>query len=121
MSEKLLPCPFCGKAAHVERLSHWSGGFKIVCNKGCVRTCKHYDEEKAIVVWNTRPNIHKHDWLKFSKPRWARMMNGLGYVFDKYVGEEIYYKCAVCGLEVSGDTDDPGKKEVSSDGKDKNP
>lgn len=52
--DKLKPCPFCGKSAHIRRSSHWSGGFQIACGTGCIRTKKYYNEDEVIATWNKR-------------------------------------------------------------------
>lgn len=52
----LLPCPFCGREATVERLP----GINMFCvsceNEGCLVSCETYDEtlDEAIAAWNRR-------------------------------------------------------------------
>jgi hypothetical protein len=59
MNEKLKPCPLCGGKA----IEHWyeNGNYQIGCNNGeglgCnIRGPVRSSREKAIYVWNTRPN-----------------------------------------------------------------
>ncbi len=57
MKVKLKRCPFCGSSAGIICSSHWSGGFQVICLKGCVRTKKVYNEVDVIELWNNRkPN-----------------------------------------------------------------
>jgi len=58
MSEKLLPCPFCGKDASLTPDSEHSTAFVIThYSKGCAID-EYWDwfktEQKAIDTWNTR-------------------------------------------------------------------
>lgn len=57
MSEKLLPCPFCGGEAEIALGQSDFDGAEIFCVK-CSASCGHFENdpmaEKAIAAWNTR-------------------------------------------------------------------
>ena len=53
MSEKLLPCPFCGGEAHVYKNNLWH----VACERahnGCVTMSAFVTEAEAIEAWNSR-------------------------------------------------------------------
>lgn len=51
---ELLPCPFCGGEATVERIGK-SGYFYVACNTAyCCDFGKYNTEAEAIAAWNTR-------------------------------------------------------------------
>lgn len=53
---KLLPCPFCGGEAKMQRIINLDDfdDFFIMCEKCFSRTKKFKAERSAILVWNTR-------------------------------------------------------------------
>ena len=54
---ELLPCPFCGGEATVERIGK-SGYFYVACNTAyCCDFGKFDTEAEAIVAWNTRDEL----------------------------------------------------------------
>lgn len=64
MSEKLLPCPFCGAEAHlfdIDQLytAHAKGlvQFRVICDQ-CMATTEYEDgyqiQDEAIIAWNRR-------------------------------------------------------------------
>lgn len=57
MSEKLLPCPFCGAQPMIEDMHEGDCGAEITCaNSECRAIISVYEdtEEKSIAAWNTR-------------------------------------------------------------------
>lgn len=60
LEERLLPCPFCGRPAHIYSHTHHPGqpdGWCVMCNNmGCVANAyvDRNTQEDAITAWNTR-------------------------------------------------------------------
>lgn len=62
MKQEILPCPFCGGEAKVNK---WEGGFKVLCQKAfCAVLGPFNSEAEATDAWNTRTertcNLHDH-------------------------------------------------------------
>lgn len=80
MTDKLLPCPFCGGEARVFELT-WTDGlgvphdfkhpyYRIVCQNGCHTLKGDYDTEaEAIAAWNTRAAMEFDNWFYLPKPK----------------------------------------------------
>ena len=58
---ELLPCPFCGGEATVERIGK-SGYYYVACNTAyCCDFGKFDTEAEAILAWNTRADYHGYE------------------------------------------------------------
>lgn len=92
----LLPCPFCGGEAHVERIGK-SGYFYVSCNTPyCCDFGKADTEADAIAAWNTRHERTCHKVIPDEME---------GYVFCSkcgvVIGEYEYSNyCPNCGAKV---------------------
>lgn len=55
-AEKLLPCPWCGAEARLERdISPWVNCVNSYCELGSSAGVEYASEAEAIAAWNTRP------------------------------------------------------------------
>ena len=58
MSEKLLPCPFCGGKAklHIEKFINYIQGYFVYCKQCNIATPMDDDKQIVIELWNRRAN-----------------------------------------------------------------
>lgn len=55
---KLLPCPFCGEKARIDRYEHF---YRVLCTDCPALTEWLYSEQEAIEAWNNRAYEEKND------------------------------------------------------------
>lgn len=58
-TERLLPCPFCGKIPIVKDFRYIEKKF-VICDNCKARIGKHKDNENAIELWNTRTKTYEN-------------------------------------------------------------
>lgn len=99
---ELLPCPFCGGEATVERIGK-SGYLYVACNTAyCCDFGKFNTEAEAIAAWNTRAAFEMDGFFYLPKPKQeigftsetmvqrtehGYQMGAIAYVYDNALNE----------------------------------
>lgn len=90
MSE-LLPCPFCGEKARIDRYEHF---YRVLCTDCPASTEWLYSEQEAIDAWNTRVERTCH--AVFDDSNWYKWIcSECGQPIDR---ADNY--CFSCGAKV---------------------
>lgn len=110
---ELLPCPFCGGEATVERMGH-NGYYFVACaGLNCCDSALADTEAEAITAWNTRAertckNVNEWRDENYVLHRDARIFkcSECGFKADDFYGDDeqsFPNYCPNCGAKVVGE------------------